>query len=394
MDRTRLVIGRDPSRAEILSVLVKRSYRLNPAKGLVDQIETAPWVTKPVLRHFDDRIGTELVHDFELFPWKASTDLIVRGPIVTPGHRRLRSMVARVVVGHARKDVEVIGNRWLERGRFTTPERFVTMPLEWSRAYGGVDTSVVRPKPRGALGDTSPIVCVEEHPGVYPRNPIGRGWAVQLQPHTLLALPNFEDPRRRLTPESIAVGDPRRWSWAPEPRGFGWTDRTWYPRCAFLGLLPVFPPADEDPTLPEVASGWMPKGLSRWLRELGPGMPVHPRFNNGASSGMRVLDLAGNEPVTLDGFFGRGPVRFDLPGHRPRVNVTIRGERLSTEVVAHTLEIEPAEKRVTLIWAGRARTGSQLRTRLVGVGIERDVFEAVVVEVDGRVVELEAEPCP
>jgi hypothetical protein len=387
LDRTRVVIGRDPTRAEIVSVLIKRSYRLEPAKGIVEQIEAPHWVTAPVLRHFDDRLGTELVHEYELFPWKSCVDVIVRGSIVSPGGRATRSMQARVMVGHVMKDAQVLGDRWVHRSRFTEPEPFETLPLEWSRAYGGVDASGIRPSEH--VSEPS-----YEHPGAYPRNPVGVGWAIGCSLGSLEGepLPNFEDPQRRLTPENLVIGDATRWSWAPEPRGFGWLHRGWYPRCTFLGLLPVFLPADDSPKLAEVASGWMPRRLSRWLRELGPGMPVHPRFYNGASAGMRLPNLDGNEPVMLDGFFARGAVSFDLPGHRPRVTVGTGRERLSAEVVAHTLEIEPSERRVTLIWAGRARTGSQQRIQLLGLeATEREVFEQLAVEVDGRAVQHEAE---
>jgi hypothetical protein len=66
------------------------------------------------------------------------------------------------------------------------------------------------------------------------------------------------------------------------------------------------------------------------------------------------------------------------------VTVGTGRDRLSAEVVAHTLEIEPSEHRVTLIWAGRARTGSQRLRLLEPEAMERDVFDEEVVEVDGR----------
>ncbi len=392
LDRTKLVIGRDPARAEIVSVLVKRSYRLEPVKGITEQIEAEPWISTPVVWPVEGRLGCELVHDFEWFPWKSCTDVIVRGEIVAPGGRPVRSLLARVVVGHASKDAHVVGDRWIERGWFTEPQPFATMPIEWSRAYGGVDTAALQPRKPGPFEDPA-----YEHPAAYPRNPIGAGWVLgaSLLAREGVPLPNFEDPRRRLTPETILIDDPSRWSWAPEPRSFGWVHRSWYPRCAFLGLLPVFAPADGESKLPEVTSGWMPRWLSRWLRELGSGMPVHPRHSNGASAGLRVPDLIGGEPVLLDGFYLRGPVSFELPKHRPRITVQIGSERLATEVVAHTLEIEPGEQRVTLIWAGRARTGSQLRIRMAGLeATERELFEDMVAEVDGRVVEHSDDATP
>ena len=78
LDRTKLVIGRDPARAEIVSVLVKRSYRLDPVKRITEPIEAEPWISTPVVRPIEGRLGCELVHDFEWFPWKSCTDVIVR----------------------------------------------------------------------------------------------------------------------------------------------------------------------------------------------------------------------------------------------------------------------------------------------------------------------------
>ena len=74
-----------------------------------------------------------------------------------------------------------------------TPSRSTMMPLRYERAYGGADPTAPVPPMANLLDAMLP------HPGIYPRNPAGRGYAVTgAREHVDgLLLPNLENPRER-----------------------------------------------------------------------------------------------------------------------------------------------------------------------------------------------------
>src|SRR5690606_27523707 len=183
-----------------------------------------------------------------------------------------------------------------------------------------------------------------QHPGAYPRNPVGLGWVVHADRRRLdgLRLPNFETPEQRLTPDRLVLGSPDRWPWAPEPAGFGWIGQTWFPRSTLLGLEPAFA------LLPDhLRQGWL---------ELPPefvGGP-DPRFYSGASSGMRRVDLRGDELVELHGFRHEGSVITALPDDQPSVAIMLRRRPLGVVTRLHTIELFPDRELATLLWVAEA----------------------------------------
>ena len=77
---------------------------------------------------------------------------------------------------------------------------------------------------------------------MYPRNFMGTGVVLRNVKEAVegLPLPNIEDPQDLLTPERLFIEEPDRWHLQPLPQGFGWRQRTWYPRAALLGAYPPF----------------------------------------------------------------------------------------------------------------------------------------------------------
>jgi hypothetical protein len=294
-----------------------------------------------------------LLHDCELFAYKCWTDVIVQGHVVAPGERPTTSLLASVQIGEQRKDVLVYGDRVIERGRFGAPEPFVRLPLCWSRAYGGVDPSFAAPS---LIGELLRRVGPEVHPGAYPRNPVGAGWSTNYDPAARRSkvLPNFEDPRRPLETDGLIITPPRLWSFAAEPQGFGWIHASWYPRSAFLGLLPHEPALDDELVMPEVEAGWIPRGFSHAADRWGPRTGTDVRFANGAAAGLRMR-VRGGELLGLAGFMGEGEVVLWLPEPPGPVRLCLGGRELEVEIALHTLSIEPDERRLTLLWAARAR---------------------------------------
>jgi len=161
----------------------------------------------------------------EFFPYKSATDLVVQGTAHSPGGRPVSEMKASVQVGRVHKEIMVLGDRTCtyqqgQAPRFSEPEPFTTMPLGYERAYGGKD-----PSPREKTLEE--LLAV--HPGTYPRNDNGKGYVLANEADSIegLALPNLENPRDRLTPNRLVVGDPSNWWKQPLPESFDWTRPHW-----------------------------------------------------------------------------------------------------------------------------------------------------------------------
>src|SRR5262249_56012955 len=98
-----------------------------------------------------------------------------------------------------------------------------------------------------------------------------------------LAGGDVEDPTDLLAPEGIILGEMERWNQMPLPQGFGWFQKTWYPRCSFVGAMPGF--VDPDEAMREEALGLVPKGQIALARRFQ--LPSFDLcFGNGASSGL------------------------------------------------------------------------------------------------------------
>jgi hypothetical protein len=332
----------------------------------------------------------------DLWPSKPGIDVIVRGHVRTPGERPLSEHAAGVIVGERQKWIRVFGDRRvIHHGyglRFDAPEPFTALELSWQRAYGGIDTSVPLPEIDGLvalLGRFTP----EEHPGAYPRNPAGRGWAVYDDPQRLdgMLLPNFEDPAHMLTPHRLVVGDPRAWSRAPLPAGFGWMSQAWFPRSALVGLAPP-PFVGDEHELPELRLGSLPPNLLASLGdEANTGM--HPDFPIGASPGLHFDRLRQGERIELHGFSPEGPIVTRLPEGAPEIVIAFDRRPLATRVRASTLELLPDKGIATLVWVAEAEPPQRLPRRMPRAGEPAyDLLEGVDVLVDGELIEKDTMP--
>ena len=218
--------------------------------------------------------------------------------------------------------------------QFSDAVPFGEMPVQYDRAYGGKD-----------------LKSNPEEPFHYPRNHAGVGLVLKNTKEAVegLALPNIEDPADLLTPERVIVGSPDRWHEQPLPDGLGWFQRTWYPRCSFVGAMPAY--VDADTVLKEEQLGLVPKGqIALSMQFKLPSFDV--RFNSGASRGLSLPYLAGDEAFRLTNLTPEGSLSFQLPGETPRMMLDIGlGENELTPVL-HTVCIRLEEMQVDLVWRG------------------------------------------
>jgi hypothetical protein len=329
-----LLPGQSPQGEYILAVLVKRTYSIGA--GGLERVE-AKLVKGD--KHYGDPRTTPVEFEADLVPFKLATDVVVNAKAYAPDGRPAREVRCGVRVGPVAKDLVVIGDRTAmyranARPVFTEPAPFTEMLVTYDRAYGGVD---IRSDP--------------EMPYPYPRNPLGRGFAVKNTKAAVdgLALPNIEDARVRLAPEALAFGDYAAWEKQPMPQGFGWFPKVWYPRAPLAGILPADRPIEEQMRR-ELAQVVPPEQRQAYLDSRLPDMDF--RFFNGASQGLVAPFLAGNEDVVTEGLVPEGRLAFKLPGERPKMALDIGSGPTTLEVVLHTVTIRVEHRQVDLVWRG------------------------------------------
>lgn len=316
-------------------------------------IEPVP-LTSDVL-HPEVEPRLELGCDFWLD--KLRTDVVVLGA----AHSRepTSEMQVSVTVGEVERRIAVLGRRVVTRhvGRiaFSDPEAFTEMPIQWDRAYGGIDEHVpIDDPPR------DPVTLARDHPGLYPRNPFGKGYVV-VEParDAEVELPNLEDPEDRLTPERLVVEDPGRWWIQPIPAVFHYAPHAIFTRYTYLGADAWFSPPD-DMTLPEVRRGILPPGFRTNFQ---PGLAWG--FYQEAAPGLVLPPPSVDTPIIVRGMHPAGAaLRARLP-QPPAVEIDLEGRRQSPPLHLSKLVLIPAQQKLVTTWV--ARTSEMHRVFLPGV---------------------------
>lgn len=331
-----IVPGKNDAGRPIFSVLVKRTYSLQAKPA---RIEPRPLLDADIYYDGGDPETTSVQFESELAVFKLATDVVLIGKAYVPGGKPVARLDATLAIGPARKTIRVVGDRRCQfrdklAPTFTDPVPFTEMLLRYERAYGGKDGRSI--------------------PGlefVYPRNPVGRGVVLKNLRETVhnLPLPNLEDPGEPLTPDRVVLDDPEKWNRQPLPQGFGYTARTAYPRCSFVGAIPPFVNIDEP--MREEGLGLVPRNqilLARQFRL--PGFDV--RFHQGASLGLAVPYLNGDEPVRLSNLTPDGDLSFSLPGEKPAITLDVGAGAQNLSPVLHTVCLRADDKQFDLIWRG------------------------------------------
>jgi len=331
--------GQSADGKPIFSVLVKRTYDLRPGRAPVRAEKPNPLVKVDVYYDDGDAESSTVKDETDFTAFKLTTDVVVIGKAFAPGGKPVKQLDASVEVAGRKKVIRVIGDRRCVHRKdkpptFTDPAPFTEMEMRYDKAYGGSDAKSV------------PNLSF-----YYPRNHRGTGVVLKNLTEVVegLPLPNLEDPNDLLTPERVVLGEPERWNQQPLPQGFGWFQKTWYPRCSFAGALPAF--VDVDTVLREETLGLVPKGqiaLSRQFKL--PSLDL--RFHSGASPGLAIPYLAGGEAVRLVNLTPEGELKFQLPAEAPRIMLDISlGENILKPVL-QTVCIRAEDRQLDLIWRG------------------------------------------
>ena len=233
---------------------------------------------------------------------KTAGEFLVAGDVFANEATPRPVVKARARVGRVDKSIVAIGDRrWSASGVASKPEPFASMPLDWSRAFGG---------PRNK------------------QNPLGLG--AQPNEDGVHPLPNLELP-------SALIASP---SDKPTPAGFGPIDMMWSPRHEQLGTY------DE---------AWLADGFPGYARDL------DRTYFNVAPPDQRLPHgtfWSGDETITLEHLHAsRAEITAKLPGLRPRVFIHQRAREApyvfaEVDTRLETIVLLPNTERAILMFRG------------------------------------------
>jgi len=294
---------RDRSGAEVWLVAVKCTFDVHPDGACVISDVQPPVLRTP--QYKGEPARSSLLFDADLVLTKTTTDVTVLGHAHAPDGQRVESMMAGLRIGSLQKWLKITGDRvWTSAGP-THPRPFTIMPLEYERAFGGVDRHSTAPE--------------RDYDW---RNPIGTGFVVGSDHAIGVPLPNIEYPTELIT----------RPADRPAPAGFGPVPPNWQSRAMFAGTY------DET-----------------WLAERQPLLPVDfdDRYFQAAPADQQPADfLRGGESVELVGLTRVGPLRFGLPVVTLGFESRFDDGSIEHHAVRrlHSVIIESDFPRVSLVW--------------------------------------------
>jgi hypothetical protein len=212
-----------------------------------------------------------------MVPFKPRADVVLVGHAYAAGGKPVTHLAVGIRVGKLRRAMIVFGDRTWRYQVIGSPtisdaEPFTRMDLVYERAFGGIDSPAA-------------LYCKENLVGV---GFIGKNSRASVDGKPL---PNLEDPDNPI----------RSWNTHPKPVGFGFYGRGWMPRLQYAGTY------DEN-----------------YRNEVAPAMPKDFSYDlfNGAHPALQVAPyLRGDEEVELINVSRESPLRFRLPGFKPRVSV-------------------------------------------------------------------------
>ncbi|MDR5734116.1 DUF2169 domain-containing protein [Caballeronia sp. LZ025] len=305
-------MGTEPSGRESLVVVVKGTFRL-PAPGepvrLAD--EQAPLVLADT---FTGQPGFSApYYEVDYAPHKPRCDVLLLGAAHAPGGRPATRVPVGLRVGTMTKRFAVAGDRVWEAGATriapSAPVPFVTKPITYDLAFGGVD---------------------QEHEdamqhAAYMANPVGRGFRRHLRREWVdgRRLPNTEELNRPVMRPDEAY----------RPMSFGVLGRGWEPRYRYAG------------TYDDV-----------WIDKHFPFLPpdFDERYYQAAPEDQQLAMPVGGAEVTLINLTADGARNFALPDFEaPVLIVPKHGQPEDYRASVDTIVFEPEMERFTMSWRVR-----------------------------------------
>jgi hypothetical protein len=331
INATRMVagynIGLEPSGRELLVVVIKGTFVL-PRSG--EQVRLANEQLPLVMADtFTGEPGfSSPVYDVDFAPHKPMCDVLLLGSAHAPAGRAVTRMPVSLRVGTLGKAFDVVGDRvWrssLGIIHASDPRPFITQPISYDVAFGGMDQEHEDPKQHAA----------------YMLNPVGRGFRRHLKAAWVdgRPLPNTEETGKSVTSPSGKY----------RPMSFGPIGRGWEPRSQYAGTYD-----------------------QRWLDEVFPFLPkdFNERHYQATPPDQQIAKPNAPLRVELCNLTPDGQRYFELPFFEAPVNVFPKNHYREDYCASlDTLIFEPDHERFTMTWR-------------VARPLKRDIFDIAQVVV-------------
>jgi hypothetical protein len=320
--------GMEPSGREHLVVAVKGTFNI-PTDGSELQLaeEQVPLVDADTFTG-EPGFSAPLSETDYAFR-KPRCDVLLHGTAYAPGGKPVTQVRVGLKVGSMTKIFNVVGDRVWKASALhissSAPKPFVTMPINYGRAFGGFDN--FNPD------ESKHSACMS--------NPIGRGYHKDLSAKYVdeTPLPNTEELDKPITrPEK-----PYR------PMALGPIGRGWEPRLRYAGTY------DQN-----------------WIDNVFPFLPSDFKddYYQAAPLDQQIPYPKGGEEVVLVNLTPEGRTAFRLPTVRVPVVFFLKTyDREEKQAVLDTIVIEPDQRRIMLTWrASRALRRNMFEVTQVLVG--------------------------
>jgi hypothetical protein len=319
INATRMTVGHtmglEPSGRELLVVVIKGTFRFpqagEPQSHFALHEEQMPLVMADTFTGEPGRSAP--VYEVDFAPRKPRCDILLLGDAYAPHGQPATRVDVSLSVGAWQKRFTAIGPRRWDCGRATlrasSPAPFVSQPISYDVAFGGVDQHHEDPAQHAA----------------FMSNPAGRGFHKHLRKEWVDGKPL---PLTEETGQTVTDPQGRYRPMALGPVGRGWEQRS--------GLAGTY---DDD-----------------WLEKHFPFLP--PDFNEqyyqaAPADQQMPLDAFSNQAVevVLSNLTPEGSTRFTIPHLVAPVHVFPKhGERENCTATLDTIVIEPGHKRFMLTW--------------------------------------------
>jgi len=324
----------DPTGQRHVVAMAKATYAIPPTPDLPAELadQQTPILTADVFEGEPGLSNPFFECDYALF--RPRCDIVLKATAHAPGKRPVYELEAGFEFGDCVKNVRIVGNRYWKQFllgfRPSDPERFLSMPITYSHAFGGT----------WPPSDTDPTGSA------YAANPIGCGFATERHVYALMdqriPVPNLEQPGR---PVLHHFKQHRPWSFGP-------VGRSWTPRQGYAGTY------DDN-----------------WRTTTFPLLPTDfdPRFCQCAPEDQQVPYPQGGEPVRLINLHPERPdIRFKMPHLALGMSLAMRNGQVHVlQPVVDCVVIDADAGVFTVVWRARhpvERSLSEIELLSIGQG--------------------------
>lgn len=303
-------MGLDPDGREHAVVAIKGTFEI-PASPDQEPVLSSKQVPLVMADTFTGQPGfsaTVYESDFPLI--KPKCDVLLNGSAYAPRAEPCKRVTVSLAVGPINKSFDVVGNRVWEKLLLSVtpsePQPFLSQPISYDRAYGGVDKDPDNP----------------DKIDTYILNPVGVGHYSLTKRSDLVGKP---------LPNTVEVGQTiKNIQGKYQPMSFGPIRRNFPSRVAHAGTY------DQN-----------------WIDNVFPFLPAdfNPLYYQSAPPDQQMDHPKGGEQVTLINLTPQGHTTFKLPTLEMPVEFTNADfERTEVQAVIDTLIIEPDQQRFILVW--------------------------------------------